>query len=397
MDAVHNFSPSDCEGLCYPSPPGTTIDVTMGAIALARSDVAIDRCATAVADLDHDEARLIDAIRAAVLRLPPIDRAALFRSAAAAFDFDRHPPPPGHASVVLVRHLIRHPAVPKLVAVLPRGFFANCPKVYLPHVNALLYETGSNITLAIVQTDGATRFIWSDGMSVSLPNDGSALSTMLSNDRLQILPSAMGLPILNGIADYELEGISLGVADQGELLRHGAVLRDGISLLREVWPTAYSAAKRHLRGLVLLERRGHARSHSPLALGGVMYTTLDSPDRLADLLCHEASHVRMNAIRRFDAIAEPKDTDIAAAGFRSPWRGDLRPLQGIVDGVHAFLNVCGFHRRFAEISPDSAAEETYARQADNVRVAWQTLERHAVPTALGMQLFTLFEAEVALL
>lgn len=395
MNAVDDFWPSDCEGLCYPSPPGTTIDVTMGAIALARSNVAIDRCALAVADLDHDEARLIDTIGEAVLQLPPIERAALFRSAAAAFDFDSYPPRPGYASVLLVRHLIRHPSLPKFIAVLPRGFFAHCPQVHLPHVNAVLHKMAGDITLAIVQTDGATRFIWSDGMSVSLPNDGSALSTMLSNDRLQILPSAMGLPILNGIADYEFEGISLGLADQGELLRHGAVFRDGISLLREVWPTAYSAAKRHLRGFVLLERRGHARSHSPASLGGVMYTTLDSPDRLADLLCHEASHVRMNALRRFDAIAEPKDIDAAAAGFRSPWRSDLRPLQGLVDGVHAFLNVCGFHRRFAEIFPDSATEATYARQAENVRVAWKTLQRHALPTTLGIQLFTLFETEVA--
>jgi hypothetical protein len=395
MNAVGNFWPSDCEGLCYPSPPGTTIDVTMGAIALARSNTAVDRCAVAVADLDNDAARLMEAISAAVLQLPPIDQAALFRSAAAAFDLDSHPTPPRHASALLARHIIRHPAVPKLVAVLPRRFFADCPLVHLPHVNAVLHETPRDITLAIVQADGATRFIWSDGMSISMPNDGSALPIMLSNDRLQILPSAMGLPILNGIADYEFEGIALGLADQGELSRHGAVLRDGISLLREVWPAAYSAAKRHLRGLVLLEQRGYARSHSPLMLGGVMFTTLDSPDRLADLICHEASHVRMNAMRRFDAIAKPKDIDAAAAGFRSPWRSDLRPLQGLVDGVHAFLNVCAFHRRFAEIFPGSSAEATYARQADNVRVAWQTLQRHALPTALGTQLFTLFEAEVA--
>ena len=124
MNAVDDFWPSDCEGLCYPSPPGTTIDVTMGAIALARSNVAIDRCALAVADLDHDEARLIDAIGEAVLQLPPIERAALFRSAAAAFDFDSYPPQPGYASVLLVRHLIRHPSLPKFIAVLPRGFFA---------------------------------------------------------------------------------------------------------------------------------------------------------------------------------------------------------------------------------------------------------------------------------
>jgi hypothetical protein len=391
--AIPNFRPLDCDGLCYPATPGTTLDIVMGAIALARANSAIDRCAGSLNGLDRDEAKLIEAIGSAIAQLSAIDRAALFRTAAAAFDLDGGLPPP-RSSALLLRHLVRHPAVPRLVAVVPRRFFADCAQVHLPHVNAVLRNAPAGITLAIAQTDGVTRFVWSDGSSVTLPNDGSPLPSTVSNDRLQILPSVMGQPILNGIADYENEGVDLGLAEQTELFRQGALLRDGIALLREVWPTAYSAAKRHLRGLVLLEQRAYARSHSPVALGGVMFTTLDSPDRLADLICHEASHVRMNAVRRYDAIAEPKDADAAAAGFQSPWRNDPRPLQGLIDGVHAFLNVCGFHRRLAESLPNSTAYATYARQAGNVRAAWQTLERHAVPTPLGAQLFTLFEAEV---
>lgn len=393
MAKISNFRPLDCDGLCYPSVPGTTIDIVMGAIALARADIAIDRCAASVKGLDRDEAKLIEVVGSAIAQVTAIDRAALFRTAAAAFDLDRELPP-ARSSALLVRHLIRHPAVPRLVAVLPVRFFADCAQVYLPHVNAVLRALPTGITLAIAQTDGVTRFVWSDGLSVTIPNDGSSLPSTLSNDRLQILPSALGQPVLNGVSDFENEGLDLGLSDQIEVFRQGGLLRDGAALLREVWPTAFSAAKRHLRGLVLLEKRAYARSHSPAALGGVMFTTIDSTDRLADLLCHEASHVRMNAMRRYDVIAEPKDADAAAAGFKSPWRNDPRPLQGLVDGVHAFLNVCGFHRRLAEAFPSSTAEATYARQASNVRAAWQTLERHAIPTPLGGQLFALFEAEV---
>jgi HEXXH motif-containing protein len=391
------FMPADCQGLCYPELPGTTIDVAMNVISLVRSQRALQLCRAEGLDWDGVERRLAEAIDEVLTQLAPIERASLFRTAAAALDLDGDQ----SASVVtplrLVRHLIRHPDVRTAIFVLPPCLFSDGSTLYLPHVHALLAKPKDGVILAIVQEGSVTRLIWSDGVSVTLPNDGTPLPREVSTLRLQILSHFGRLPLLNGVSEYDVTGVDMGTADHMEFSRNGGIMHDGFKLLGEVWPIALSAANRHLRGILLLEQRQYVRSHSPPELGGAILTTLDAPDRLADVLCHEVSHVRMNAFRHFDPIALPADQDTETRGFVSPWRPDLRPLRGLIDGIHAFLNVCGFHRRYAELFPNTGAEAIYERQAANVRAAWHTLRRNAIPTTLGAELFAQFEVEVATL
>jgi len=87
-----------------------------------------------------------------------------------------------------------------------------------------------------------------------------------------------------------------------------------------------------------------------------------------------------------------------AIGFVSPWRPDLRPLRGLVDGVHAFLNVCRYHQRLRERFPDARASAViYERQKRNVIQANTLLRTHGIPTELGRKLLDEFERETALL
>ncbi len=397
MSAAAAFRPTDCQGVCYPQPPGSTIELAMRAQALARAGHALDLCRSAAASAVPDRRPLIERVAALLSALPPIDRARMFGTAAASLDLDGDTAPTAAIGLRMTRHMVRSPGVEPIALALTAADFGADHEIYLPHAHALLARPSGTTTLAIVQEDGLTRLVWSDGAALTLPNDGAPLDPRSSIDRFRLLPMAAGLPVLNGIGPFEALAAGLNPAGEGAFPMAGGIISDSFDLLAELWPTARAAAARHLRGLLLLRTRGHVRSHSPPELDGAIITTVDSPEQLADVLCHEASHVRMNAFRRFDPIARPARPIAEAEGFVSPWRPDLRPLRGLIDGVHAFLNVCAFHRRLAERFPGSGSETIYARQARNVRTAWLSLRREALPTDLGTMLFAEFEREVAAL
>lgn len=394
MSVTEAFRPLDCQGLCYPAAPGSTMERAMAAQALARADRALDLCRSAAATSPLDARPLLDRIAALLSALPPIERARMFGTAIAALDLDGDTAPAGALGLRMARHMIRRPETESLALVLTAADFAADGEIYLPHAHALLARPAETTTLAILQENGLTMFVWSDGMALTLPNDGTPLSPETSSDRVRILSTAGGLPILNGIASCDGSAASLQLAGPLALPVQRSIIEDSLELLAGLWPTARAAAARHVRGLLLLRPRGYVRSHSPPELGGAVITTIDTPEQLADVLCHEASHVRMNSFRRFDPIARAARPSAEAEGFVSPWRPDLRPLRGLIDGVHAFLNVCAFYRRLAEHGPGSGAERIYARQAGNIRTAWESLKREALPTELGAMLFTEFEREV---
>ena len=106
----------------------------------------------------------------------------------------------------------------------------------------------------------------------------------------------------------------------------------------------------------------------------------------------------MNVFRLYDPIACARSTEQETTGFVSPWRPDLRPLRGLVDGVHAFLNVCRYHQRLRERFRDAwASGVIYERQKRNVIQAAAVLREHGIPTELGKMLLDEFERETALL
>jgi HEXXH motif-containing protein len=296
-----------------------------------------------------------------------------------------------------VRHFIHHPDVRDFTLVLPARLFSSGP-LYLPHVHALLYNESPRTTLAIVEDGGCTRFVWSDGPSLTLGNDGYGLPGGFDHPRLEALPIIGGLPVLNGVSDIAPLLSGFGPAMDEAVRTSSGRVESALALLGEIWPLALHALHRHVKALCILEQRGYSRSHSPPEMPGVIFMSADDVEHIGDLLCHESSHVRMNIFRRYDAIARARDAGMEAAGFVSPWRADRRPLRGLVDGVHAFLNVCRYHRRLAGCHADSwPSRVIYERQRRNVRQAWSTLREHALPTRVGALLFEEFALEEPLL
>jgi HEXXH motif-containing protein len=270
--------------------------------------------------------------------------------------------------------------------------------LYLPHAHALLFNDNPDVTLAVEESEGNTHFVWSDGLSLTLPNVGEGLPMSFDHPRLKPLPCIAGFPVLNAVAEIAPFLTSFGPASQEEIEQSAERFDHALELLRQIWPLAYHALYRHVRALCILGQRNHSRSHSPPELPGTILMSLDDAECIGDLLCHESSHLRMNVFRFYDPIAHARSAGQEAIGFVSPWRPDLRPLRGLVDGVHAFLNVCRYHQRLRERFPDARASAViYERQKRNVIQANTLLRTHGIPTELGRMLLDEFERETALL
>lgn len=68
---------------------------------------------------------------------------------------------------------------------------------------------------------------------------------------------------------------------------------------------------------------------------------------------------------------------------------------GILNGVHAFLNVCHFYRRIHAIGEEAVlADEIFSNQKEKVIEGFNLLSVHASPTELGAIFLAELEKEV---
>lgn len=397
---------TDCAGLCYPSGPGNTVDMLFGLAALTRSERFHHRLSRALEAMHFTDASELQLARRAIAvleRLPADSRARLFSTPLAETDTARPDPDEMSSSdqskqlLSGIRHLVHHPDVRDTTFILPPCLFYQ-GVFYLPHIHALLLNGAAGATIAVVEKHGKTHFVWSDGPSITLPNDGGGLPTGFRHPRLAALPRIGRFSILNGVPEVAPLLSSFDPATDEEIKKGADRIHLALELLEQIWPHAFHAIHRHVKAFCILKQRGYSRSHSPPELPGTILMSADEVERIGDLLCHESSHVRMNVFRLYDRIAQARDPKAEAAGFVSPWRPDLRPLKGLIDGVHAFLNVCRYHRKLGEWCDGAwIPGAIYERQKQNVIQANALLQQHAAPTRIGTMLMEEFTREEALL
>lgn len=404
LEALPEHVLTDCSGLCYPAAPGRTVDVLFRISAMDRAMRLRHQLMAAMGAMNVNEARLAQRVIATLDNLPADSRARLFSTPLAEIDTaskaevnESNNASETRRLLSGVRHFIHHPDVRDTTFILPSCLFSDGP-LYLPHAHAMLLNDAPDVTLAVVENEGKTHFVWSDGLSLTLVNNGSGLPAGFSHPRLRALPYIAGIPVLNGVAEVAPLLFTFGPAGDEEIGLGAGPIEAALELLSQIWPLAFHALYRHVKALCILRQREHSRSHSPPELPGTIFMSADDVERIGDLLCHESSHIRMNVFRHHDSIARALDPELEAIGFVSPWRQDLRPLRGLVDGVHAFLNVCQYHRRLGERFPDAwTSSLIYERQKRHVIQAGITLRKHAVPTQLGAILLEEFAREEALL
>jgi uncharacterized protein len=118
------------------------------------------------------------------------------------------------------------------------------------------------------------------------------------------------------------------------------------------------------------------------AFGAVAVALPADPVTLALLLIHEFQHVKLGAVLDLYDLYDPTDDRL----FHAPWRDDLRPLEGLLQGTYAHLAVTDFWRVRQEVTAGAAAEaagQRFAYWRDHTRDAIETLASSGSLTPLG--------------
>jgi uncharacterized protein len=120
------------------------------------------------------------------------------------------------------------------------------------------------------------------------------------------------------------------------------------------------------------------------AFGAIAAALPADPVTLALLLIHEFQHVKLGAVLDLYDLYDPADDRL----FHAPWRDDLRPLEGLLQGTYAHLAVTGFWRARQEVTAGPAAEAAAQRfiyWRAHTRDAIETLANSGSLTPLGSQ------------
>jgi uncharacterized protein len=120
------------------------------------------------------------------------------------------------------------------------------------------------------------------------------------------------------------------------------------------------------------------------AFGAIAAALPADPVTLALLLIHEFQHVKLGAMLDLYDLYDPTDDRL----FHAPWREDLRPLEGLLQGTYAHLAVTDFWRVRQEVAVGEAAEtasQRFAYWRSHTRDAIETLTSSGSLTPLGVR------------
>ncbi|WP_326648430.1 FxsB family cyclophane-forming radical SAM/SPASM peptide maturase [Streptomyces sp. NBC_01750] len=170
----------------------------------------------------------------------------------------------------------------------------------------------------------------------------------------------------------------------GEAKMWAEDLTEAWSLIRRELPVYAPGVAAGLRAITPLHSPdgSDVSAASREAFGAVGAARPDSPDLLALLIVHEFQHVKLGAVLDSHDLYDPADTRT----FYAPWRGDPRPLAGLIQGTYAHIAVTDFwrvRRHTAQGEAARTAEAQFARWRQQTSEAVEVLATSGVLTPLG--------------
>ena len=105
---------------------------------------------------------------------------------------------------------------------------------------------------------------------------------------------------------------------------------------------------------------------------------------LALLIMHEFQHVKLGAILDLYDLYDPADREL----YYAPWREDMRPLEGLLQGTYAHLAICEYWQTRQKVTSGAEAQAAGKRFAfwhAHTREAVETLANSGSMTPLGMR------------
>ncbi len=251
-----------------------------------------------------------------------------------------------------------------------------------------------------------------------------ALEVETPSGRSRVRPEEKALPVGGVIsepsaraicADYtlvlepaalDLPGVSIAapLRDLPRSFQHEQAPRvsAALELIRRHQPASFTQLRAMMRVAAMKPRSvGEYSNVSQSDLPGAFVCTATAdPYVLADSIVHELHHNRLFFLQDEAPLFAGERDGIAEAGaFYSPWRDDLRPLQGLFHGAFVYLPVLRFWIdvvRAGAVLDDrrSYALDQLARIPVQCAVAIMQLRRHARLTARGDAVLAEMAAEL---
>ena len=130
------------------------------------------------------------------------------------------------------------------------------------------------------------------------------------------------------------------------------------------------------------------------AFGAVAVALPKDDATLALLLMHEFQHVKLGAVLDLYDLYDAADKRL----YHAPWRDDMRPLEGLLQGTYAHIAVTDFWRARRQATVGPAAETATARFAHwrgQTAEAIESLAASGSLTPLGEQFISGMRRSIA--
>jgi uncharacterized protein len=173
-----------------------------------------------------------------------------------------------------------------------------------------------------------------------------------------------------------------------ELLDQPSV-RQWTELIHAAWPLLVRHVPERadelsagLQAMVPLQTsRGVGKSGTPRHVFGAFGVSL--PETALDLavtMVHEYQHSKLSAVLDLYPLVAPDQS----RRYFAPWREDPRPIEGLLQGVYAFLAITDVYASFRNVpSVESAARKEFAWNREQVRSGLATLVDSGALTSHG--------------
>jgi uncharacterized protein len=128
---------------------------------------------------------------------------------------------------------------------------------------------------------------------------------------------------------------------------------------------------------------GQISSSSSETFGAIALSEPPDACTLAATLAHEVQHLKLSGLLDMVKLTLPDDE----RRFYAPWRGDPRPISGLLQGAYAYLGVSGFWRRQRRLEEGAAeirAHAEFARWRAGTAMVVETLRSSGHLTPAGL-------------
>ncbi|MEU8032036.1 HEXXH motif domain-containing protein [Streptomyces sp. NPDC049099] len=162
------------------------------------------------------------------------------------------------------------------------------------------------------------------------------------------------------------------------------------AVLLDEQPATADAMRRSWLSLTPTAARERFRPRSVTsgdAFGGIEASEPDDATQLAVTLVHEFQHTKLGGLLHLTPLLT-RDTSASPQLWYAPWRDDPRPLDGLLQGIYAFMGITAFWRthRAAAAEGDALAHFEFALWRIHVTTAMEQIHRHPRFTPLGAAL-----------